>query len=78
MSSFPVRCCTCGKVVSVFRDDYIEQVNELKLSHQKTEKVSYLTLENREKTPEGQVMDELGLTNYCCRRIMMTSVQVLY
>ena len=29
-----------------------------------------------EKTPEGDVMDELGLNKYCCRRHMLTHVNI--
>jgi DNA-directed RNA polymerase subunit N len=77
MSSFPVRCSTCGKVLSVLFPDYEREVHARKLSNQQTEKVTYLTAENREKAPEGQVMDELGINKYCCRKNIMTNVQVL-
>ena len=35
--------------------------------------------QNRVKSGEnpGQVLDELGLAKYCCRRILMTSVETL-
>jgi DNA-directed RNA polymerase I, II, and III subunit RPABC5 len=42
----------------------------------KTDKVTYLTATNREKTPEGQVLDELGLTKMCCRRHLLTHVDI--
>jgi DNA-directed RNA polymerase I, II, and III subunit RPABC5 len=42
----------------------------------KTDKVTYLTAKNREKTPEGQVLDELGLTKMCCRRHLLTHVDI--
>ena len=28
------------------------------------------------KTPEANVLDDLGLTNVCCRRIMLTHVDI--
>jgi len=37
---------------------------------------SYLTLLNEEKT-EGQAMDLLGLTRYCCRRMLLTHVDLI-
>jgi DNA-directed RNA polymerase I, II, and III subunit RPABC5 len=40
------------------------------------EKVVYLTKEHIEKTPEGVVLDTLGLTNVCCRRHMLTHVDI--
>jgi DNA-directed RNA polymerase I, II, and III subunit RPABC5 len=40
------------------------------------EKVVYLTKEYIDKTPEGEVLDNLGLTNVCCRRHMLTHVDI--
>jgi len=40
------------------------------------EKVNYLTKNNVEKTPEGEMLDQLGLNNVCCRRHMLTHVDV--
>jgi len=40
------------------------------------ERVVYLTKENMEKTAEGQVLDKLRLTNVCCRRHMLTQVDI--
>ena len=39
-------------------------------------KVVYLTSENTKKAPEGEVMDLLGLTKICCRRHMLTHVDI--
>jgi DNA-directed RNA polymerase I, II, and III subunit RPABC5 len=39
-------------------------------------RVEYFTQENTEKTIEGQVMDELRLTKMCCRRHMLTHVDI--
>jgi len=38
--------------------------------------VVYLTKETMDKTPEGAVLDTLGLTNVCCRRHMLTHVDI--
>ena len=29
------------------------------------------------KTPEGEAMDELGLIRYCCRKTMMTHIELI-
>jgi DNA-directed RNA polymerase I, II, and III subunit RPABC5 len=42
----------------------------------KVDKVVYLSKENMEKTPEGKVLDDLGLHNVCCRRHMLTHVDI--
>lgn len=73
----PVKCFTCGKVIANKYRTYLAKVRELKLSAgQSVEKVIYLTQENRDKTPEGRVMDELGIVKMCCRRHLLTHVDI--
>lgn len=40
------------------------------------EKVIYLTKEYIHKTPEGEVMDKLKLNKMCCRRHLLTHVDI--
>lgn len=53
---------------------YVAQVRQMKANG--TDKVTYLTATNRDKTPEGIVMDDLGLTKMCCRRHLLTHVDI--
>jgi DNA-directed RNA polymerase I, II, and III subunit RPABC5 len=41
------------------------------------DKVKYLTKDYMDKTPEGEVMDELKLNKMCCRRHMLTHVDII-
>ena len=43
---------------------------------QDPDKVVYLTKAYAEKTAEGIVLDNLGLTRMCCRRHMLTHVDI--
>lgn len=73
----PVRCFTCGNVLADKYRYYQEKVRKMKLAKgQDIESVIYLTKENKSKTPEGEVMDELGLVKYCCRRHMLCHVDI--
>ena len=73
----PVKCFTCGNVLADKYRFYLEEVRKLKESkHQDTDRVVYLTTTNMEKTPEGIVLDNLGLKNVCCRRNMLTHVDI--
>ena len=73
----PVKCFTCGKVLGNKYRYYLEQVREKKLARDmEIDKVIYLTQTHRDKTPEGEVMDYLGLNKMCCRRHMLTHVDV--
>jgi DNA-directed RNA polymerase I, II, and III subunit RPABC5 len=56
---------------------YLEEVRKLKLNKDiDVDKVMYLTKEFKEKTPEGEVMDSLGLKKMCCRRHLLTHVDI--
>ena len=73
----PVKCFTCGNVLADKYRYYLEQVRKRKLQDgMKVDKVIYLTQKNVEKTHEGHVLDELRLNNVCCRRHMLTHVDI--
>ena len=73
----PIKCFTCGNVLADKYRFYQEQVRQLKLSKGKNiNKVVYLIGPNSEKTPEGIVLDNLQLKNVCCRRHMLTHVDI--
>jgi DNA-directed RNA polymerase I, II, and III subunit RPABC5 len=73
----PVKCFTCGTVLASKYRFYLEQVRRKKIANnQDTSKVVYFTQKNMEKTPEGVVLDELRLYNVCCRRHMLTHVDI--
>jgi len=53
------------------------EVRRIKISQgMKVDKVVYLTKDKIEKTPEGQVLDNLDMRNVCCRRHMLTHVDI--
>tara|TARA_B100000780_G_scaffold7256_1_gene5462 strand:+ start:1757 stop:1990 length:234 start_codon:yes stop_codon:yes gene_type:complete len=73
----PVKCFSCGKVLANKYDFYLREVKKQKLNNNiELDKVIYLTKDFMEKTPEGEAMDKLGLTKYCCRRHMLTHVDI--
>jgi len=73
----PVKCFTCGIVLADKYRYYQNEVRKIKLSRGlDLDKVVYLTKNKVEKTPEGAVLDDLGLTNVCCRRHMLTHVDI--
>jgi len=73
----PVKCFTCGMVLG---DKYLyfkRKVREEKLSKNKDpDDVIYLTNDNIKKTPEAICLDEIGLVKMCCRRHMLTHVDI--
>lgn len=73
----PVKCFTCGEVLADKYRWYLREVRKIKATNDQTvEKIVYLTKEQTDKTAEGEVMDKLKLTKYCCRRHMLTHVDI--
>ena len=73
----PIKCFTCGNVLADKYRYYMQEVRRMKIQQgAEVNKVVYLTKDNIEKTPEGQVLDNLRLTNVCCRRHMLTHVDI--
>ena len=73
----PIKCFTCGEVLADKYRYYNEEVRKAKIQQGiKVDKVLYLTKETIDKTPEGEVMDRLRLNKMCCRRHMLTHVDI--
>jgi len=54
----PVRCFTCGKLVS---DKFEEYKSKVKAGEE-----------------PAKVLDSLGFTRYCCRRMLLTTVETIH
>lgn len=73
----PVKCFTCGKVLADKHRYYLELVRQKKTAQGlDLAETIYLTEENKDKTIEGEVLDSIGLNNMCCRRHMLTHVDI--
>lgn len=78
----PIKCFTCGNVLADKYLFYVKEVRKKKIAkHEDIDKneldnIVYLTKQNITKTPEGHTMDELGLTRMCCRRHLLTHVDI--
>ena len=73
----PIKCFTCGNVLANKWNYYVSEVRKEKLkANIDLEKVVYLTGANIEKTIEGKILDNMGLHKMCCRRHMLTHVDL--
>lgn len=74
----PVRCFTCGKVVAnkweAFQHLLKEGISET--SEDGTAMYSKMADEKKPLT-EAEALDLLGLKRYCCRRMLLTHVDVI-
>ena len=88
----PIRCFTCGKVIADKYDYYIKEAENLKLedSHDVAKKMANMTKEEKEKAATeahdtrhfdtvrtGKLLDKMGLVRYCCRRHMLSTVDMM-
>ena len=78
----PIRCFTCGKILGDKWGYFQKEVLRKKMAD-KTIKdkmsVSIIDINADEvrKTAEGEVMDEMGLTRYCCRMKMLGHINLI-
>jgi len=73
----PVKCFTCGNVLANKYRYYLSEVRKRKIQESKSlDRVEYLKKEHNDKTIEGHVLDELLLLDPCCRRHMLTHVDI--
>ena len=74
----PIKCFTCGTVLADKYAYYLQEARRLKQiqANVQIEKVVYLTKENTEKSVNGQLLDTLNLTKMCCRRHMLSHVDI--
>jgi DNA-directed RNA polymerase subunit N (RpoN/RPB10) len=80
----PIRCFTCGKVIADKWDPFVEGIMEKK--QKSTQNVTseldieYINITDDgkiKKSIEGEMMDELGLHKYCCRRMFLGNVHLI-
>ena len=75
----PVRCITCGKVIGDKWYTYLDKVNEKKFMNKEVndDNIIFIKNDNVNKTTEGNVLDELGMTRYCCRRMFLSNADII-
>jgi DNA-directed RNA polymerase subunit N (RpoN/RPB10) len=74
----PIRCFTCNTILAGKWKAYQTRVEALRKEDGRSAKddIPYLTPTTR-KTAEGRAMDELGFKKECCRRHLLTHVDLL-
>ena len=60
----PVRCFTCGSVIAQFYEQYREYKKIVDSG------------EKPKKTPK-EILDDLGVDRYCCRRMIVSHVDLI-
>ena len=73
----PIKCFTCGKVLADKYLYYVKTVRKKKNAARVKTGVIYFSEESDiKKTAEALTLDDLGLIKMCCRRHMLTHVDI--
>lgn len=64
----PVRCFTCGKIIGDAFEEYTKRYAEYKKALDAGEKPK--------ETPK-QILDAISIDRYCCRRMILTHVELI-
>lgn len=75
----PVRCFTCGKIIADKYNTYQNLVTENRKSMGMPDEDTILKV-SRDKvpeTPEGKALDQVGLKRYCCRRMVLSHINLI-
>ena len=75
----PVRCFTCGKIIADKYNTYQNLVTENRKSMGMPNEDTILKV-SRDKvpeTPEGKALDQVGIKRYCCRRMMLSHINLI-
>ncbi len=69
----PIQCFTCGNIISAkYAAFKAELMIEMSKPGSKVGKTKYLAKDTTEKSAQGKLLDEMGITRLCCRRHFLT------
>lgn len=72
----PIRCFTCGKVMADKIDYYVSEVEKLKKKDKNDEQDPLF--KNFDDVHTDVILNNLGLTRYCCRRNLISNVDLMH
>ena len=74
----PIRCFTCNQIIANKWNKYQEKIQEqyLKEDVPNNIKKRFIDVSNLDKNIEGKILDELKIHKYCCRRMLMSHVDM--
>ena len=75
----PIRCFTCNKVLAHLWDEYLNKIQVAYIDEdiKNNKKKRFIEIEELEnKTIEGKTLDEMNIHRYCCRRMILSHVDL--
>jgi DNA-directed RNA polymerase subunit N len=73
----PIRCFTCSKVIADKYDYYHQEKNKLIVAAKNDDRTTDADLKFFNDIHTKEILDNLGLIRYCCRRSLMSSVDMM-
>ncbi len=74
----PIRCFTCNQIIANKWNQYQEKIQEQYIKEDITNNIKkrFIDVNNLDKNIEGKILDELKIHKYCCRRMLMSHVDM--
>lgn len=76
----PVRCFTCNKIIGDKYSTYLLKIEDFKKKNPNPDTtIDTNTIKNGlvKKSYQGEILDDLGIKRYCCRRMFLTQVDIV-
>ena len=73
----PVRCFTCNQMIANKWNIYQKKVQEEYIKEDVSQnKKRFINVNDLNKNIEGKILDELKIHKYCCRRMLISHVDM--
>ena len=74
----PIRCFTCNQIIANKWNKYQEKIQEQYIKQDITNNIKkrFIDVNDLDKNIEGKILDELKIHKYCCRRMLMSHVDM--
>lgn len=74
----PVRCFSCGKILSDKWNDYVKLTEDFRTTKQQHVEMIDVDVLNKvhDETPEAKAMKKLNIHRMCCRRHFLCNVDL--
>ena len=72
----PICCFTCGKQIAHLWEKYLEEITK---EHNKTKDIKKSSINKvgiELKTIEKKTLDKFKIRRYCCRRMLLTHIDI--
>ena len=73
----PIRCFTCNQVIANKWNIYQKKIQEEYIKEDVSQnKKRFINVNDLNKNIEGKILDELKIHKYCCRRMLISHVDM--